>query len=51
MFAKPESFKVIVVGGPGKHSAYINSGHTKRAFTKKIAFPKNWKALVERYKE
>lgn len=51
MFAKPDSFKVIVVGGPGKHSAYINSGHTKRAFTKQVVLPKAWTALVGKYKE
>lgn len=49
MFARPESMKVIVVGGPGKHSAYINSGHTKRAFTKRVVLPKRWAELVKRY--
>ena len=51
MFAKPECLKIVVVGGPGKHSAYINSGHTRRMITRKIIFPRNWVGLVERYRE
>jgi hypothetical protein len=51
MFARPDCLKVIVVGGPGKHSAYINSGHTKRVFTKKVVLPKDWASLVDRYRE
>jgi hypothetical protein len=51
MFERPEALKIIVAGGPGKHSAYINSGHSKRIFTRRIAFPANWGKLVERYKE
>ncbi|MSQ51257.1 MAG: hypothetical protein EXR28_05160 [Betaproteobacteria bacterium] len=51
LFAKPENLKVVVAGGPGKHSAYINSGHSKRVITRKIVFPRNWGALVHRYKE
>jgi hypothetical protein len=47
----PEGFKIIVAGGPGKHSAYINSGHSKRIVTKKIMFPRDWDKLVEQYRE
>ncbi len=51
MFAKPECLKVIVAGGPGKHSAYINSGHSKRVITRRIAFPRHWEQLLARYRE
>ena len=51
MFERPDALKVIVAGGPGKHSAYINSGHSKRILTRKLAFPANWEELVARYKE
>jgi hypothetical protein len=51
LFAKPESLKVVVAGGPGKHSAYINSGHTRHLITRKIVFPRNWSGLVEQYRE
>ena len=51
MFANPECLKIVVAGGPGKHSAYINSGHTKRMITRKIVFPRNWGGLVQRYRE
>ena len=51
MFARPECLKIVVAGGPGKHSAYINSGHSKRLITRKIVFPREWRALVERYRE
>ncbi len=51
MFLRPESLRIIVAGGPGKHSAYINSGHSKRVLTRKIVFPGNWEKLVERYRE
>ena len=51
MFARPECLKIVVAGGPGKHSAYINSGHSKRLITRMIIFPRNWHALVERYRE
>ena len=51
MFERPDALKIIVAGGPGKHSAYINSGHSKKVFTRKIAFPANWKQLVEQHKE
>jgi hypothetical protein len=29
-FVRPDAMKVIVAGGPGKHSAFVNSGHSKR---------------------
>ncbi|MCC6472930.1 MAG: hypothetical protein IT514_04215 [Burkholderiales bacterium] len=51
MFANPGCLKVIVAGGPGKHSVYINSGHTRRIITRKIAFPRAWERLLERYGE
>jgi hypothetical protein len=51
MFERPDGLKIIVAGGPGKHSAYINSGHTKKVITRKIAFPAGWSKLVERYQE
>ena len=51
MFERPDMLKIIVAGGPGKHSAYINSGHSKRVLTRKIALPGHWPQLVERYRE
>ena len=51
LFANPGCLKIVVAGGPGKHSAYINSGHTKRVITRKIAFPRNWAGLVDRFGE
>ena len=51
MFLSSEKIKIIVAGGPGKHSAYINTGQSKRIITKKIVFPKYWDNLVEQYKE
>ncbi len=51
MFARPECLKIVVAGGPGKHSAYVNSGHTKRLITRKIAFPHNWEMLLAQYRE
>ena len=51
LFAKPQCLRVIVAGGPGKHSAYINSGHTRRVITRKIVFPRDWGGLVEQHKE
>jgi len=51
LFALPECLKVVVAGGPGKHSAYINSGHTRRLITRKIAFPREWQKLIDRYGE
>ena len=48
---RPDGIKIIVAGGPGKHSAYINSGHSKRILTQKIILPRNWDKLVEQYKE
>jgi len=51
MFLNPDCLKVVVVGGPGKHSAYINSGHTRRLITRKIVLPKNWHELLARYGE
>ena len=51
LFANPGCLKIVVAGGPGKHSAYINSGHTKRVITRKIAFPRDWAGLVDRFGE
>ena len=51
LFANPGCLKIVVAGGPGKHSAYINSGHTKRVITRKIAFPRNWIKLIEQFGE
>jgi len=51
MFLSPEKIKIIVAGGSGKHSAYMNTGHSKRIITKKIILPKNWNQLLDRYKE
>jgi hypothetical protein len=51
LFLSPEKIKVIVAGGSGKHSAYVNSGHSKRVITRKIIFPSNWNKLLDRYKE
>jgi hypothetical protein len=51
MFSGPERTKIVIAGGPGKHSAYINSGHSKTVVTRKIALPKNWNSLVEQYRE
>jgi len=51
LFANPGCLKIVVAGGPGKHSAYINSGHTKRVITRKIAFPRDWEGLVDRFGE
>lgn len=51
LFAAPECLKVVVAGGPGKHSAYINSGHSKRVITRKIAFPRDWAGLLSRHRE
>lgn len=51
MFLNPEKIKIIVAGGSGKHSAYMNTGHSKRIITKKIILPKNWNQLLDRYKE
>jgi hypothetical protein len=50
-FTRADGMKIIVAGGPGKHSAFVNSGHTKRIFTKKIVLPRDWAALVEQYRE
>jgi hypothetical protein len=46
MSSSPDRTKVIVAGGPGKHSLYINSGHSKRIVTRKIELPENWERLV-----
>ncbi|MFM9969503.1 MAG: hypothetical protein ACKVQK_14035 [Burkholderiales bacterium] len=51
LFMRAECLKIIVAGGPGKHSAYINSGHTKRIISRKITLPKNWEGLVARHGE
>jgi hypothetical protein len=51
MFLSPEKIKIIVAGGSGKHSAYVNSGHSKRVITRMIIFPSNWNKLLDRYKE
>jgi hypothetical protein len=51
MFLTPEKIKIIVAGGPGKHSAYMNTGHTKRIITKKILLPRRWNELLDRYRE
>ena len=51
MFARPDCLKIVVAGGPGKHSAYINSGHSKRVITRKIVFPRDWEGLLKRYRE
>jgi hypothetical protein len=51
MFASAEKIKIIVAGGPGKHSAYINSGHSKRVITKKVTLPRQWNDLLVRYGE
>jgi hypothetical protein len=47
----PACLKIGVAGGPGKHSAYINSGHTRRTITRKIVFPRDWRALLDKYRE
>jgi hypothetical protein len=49
--SRPDGIKIIVAGGPGKHSAYINSGHSKRIVTKRIVFPRDWDRLIEQYRE
>jgi hypothetical protein len=51
MFLSPEKIKIVVAGGSGKHSAYMNTGHSKRIITKKVVFPKNWDELLDRYRE
>jgi hypothetical protein len=51
MFSSPEKIKIIVAGGPGKHSAYMHTGHTRRIITKKIIFPPKWRELLDRYAE
>ncbi len=51
MFSRPDALKLVVAGGPGKHSAYVNTGHSKRIFTKKIVLPKSWAKLLEEYGE
>jgi len=51
MFLTPDQIKIIVVGGPGKHSSYINSGHTRRILTKEIILPKNWDRLTAIHRE
>ena len=51
LFANPGCLKILVAGGPGKHSVYINSGHTKRVIIRKIAFPRNWTKLIEQFGE
>ena len=51
MFSSPPKIKIIVSGGPGKHSAYMNTGHSKRIITKKVIFPTNWNELLDQYKE
>jgi hypothetical protein len=50
-FKRPDGMKIIIAGGPGKHSAFVNSGHSKRVFTRKIELPRAWPELVERYRE
>ena len=51
MFARPDAIKLIVAGGPGKHSAYVNTGHSKKILTKKIVLPKAWAQLLGEYRE
>ena len=51
MFLSRPKIKIIVSGGPGKHSAYINTGHSKRIITKKVIFPSKWNELLDQYKE
>ena len=51
MFSRSDAVKLIVAGGPGKHSAYVNTGHSKRIFTKKIVLPRDWATLLAEYRE
>ena len=51
LFSNPGCLKIVVAGGPGKHSAYINSGHTKRVIIRKIALPREWAGLIHRFGE
>jgi len=49
---KPEDFVLVVAGGPGTWmGAYRSAGGFENDFvTKKIQIPKNWDALVAKYK-
>jgi len=51
MFSAPEKIKILVAGGPGKHSAYMHTGHTKRIMTKRVVLPLKWIELLDRYRE
>jgi hypothetical protein len=50
-FASPAKIKIVVAGGAGKHSAFINTGSSKRIITEKIVLPGNWNELLDRYRE
>ena len=47
---KPERIVVVVAGGPGRHSAFMRSGHANRFITKEIKLPVNWEKLLKKYK-
>ena len=51
LFSRPDGIKLVVAGGPGKHSAYVNTGHTRRMFTKPVRLPRGWAGLLADYGE
>jgi hypothetical protein len=50
LYDKPERIQIVVSGGPGKHSAFLRTGHSARFITKEIRLPRNWNNLLEKYK-